>query len=316
MAAQKRITIIGSANTDFIMKLPALPKLGETVGEGVFLQAFGGKGANQAVAAARAGGNVEFIGGLGADTLGQQTLANLQADGIDISLCVTTPNHATGTALILVDAQGNNSIAVAPGANFALTPDDIETCADVIRDSALIVIQMEIPAATVRRVLEIAEQHATPVLFNFAPARTKDLSVTSAMTILVVNELEAEALTGFTVSDITQAESAARNLLAHGSQSVIVTLGAQGSVAASHTDCFHVLAFDVTPVDSTAAGDVFCGALATALVEAKSLPDAVLFATAAASLSVTRMGAQPSIPIRAEIEAFLLSQKKQDTVIL
>ncbi len=306
MANKTRITIIGSANTDFIMKVPHLPALGETVTDGEFMQTFGGKGANQAVAAARAGGNVGFIGGLGTDAFGQQIRANLEAERIDTTQIVAS-DMPTGSALIMFDHQGDNYISVAPGANYALTPEHIEACADTIRKSAMIIMQMEISVPTIRRVLEIAEEAETPVLFNFAPVRTLELPVSSAMTYLVVNELEAESLTGLTVRDTTQAEIAALKLLEKGSQSVIITLGTQGSVAVSHKERFHIPAFAVTPVDTTAAGDVFCGALAAELITGKSsdLADAVLFATAAASLSVTRMGAQPSIPTRAEVEAFL-----------
>lgn len=311
MGNKTRITIIGSANTDFIMKVPHLPALGETVTDGEFMQTFGGKGANQAVAAARAGGDVCFIGGLGADAFGQQIRTNLERDGIDTTQTITTTQQATGSALIMFDYQGDNYISVAPGANYALTPEHIEACAETIRDSAIIVMQMEIPVPTIRRVLEIAEKAETPVLFNFAPVRTSELPVSSAMTYLIVNELEAEALTDLTVRNTVQAEIASLNLLAKGSQSVVVTLGAQGSVAVSHNERFHVPASQVTPVDTTAAGDVFCGALAVAIVEGKPLVKAIEFATAAASLSVTRMGAQPSIPTRAEIEAFLNRQEKR-----
>ncbi len=312
MANKTRITIIGSANTDFIMKVPHLPALGETVTDCDFMQTFGGKGANQAVAAARAGGNVGFIGGLGDDSFGKQIRTNLQADGIDITHIVTAAEQATGSALVMFDSHGDNYLTVAPGANYALTPEHIESCTEIIRDSAMIVMQMEIPVETIRRVLEIAERYETQVLFNFAPVRTKELPVTSAMTLLVVNELEAEALTGLTVRDMAQAETAARKLLTYGSFLVIVTLGAQGAVAVGQREVGCVPAYSVTPVDTTAAGDVFCGALAVALATdlSTNLHDAVEFATAAASLSVTRMGAQPSIPKRDEILAFLTLQEK------
>ena len=314
MANKTRITIIGSANTDFIMKVPHLPALGETVTDCDFMQTFGGKGANQAVAAARAGGNIGFIGGLGDDSFGKQIRANLEADSIDTAQIVMANGQATGSALVMFDSKGDNYLTVAPGANYALTPEYIESCENVIRDSAMIVMQMEIPVNTIQRVLEIAERYETPVLFNFAPVRTKELPVTSAMTLLVVNELEAEALSGLIVRDVVEAHTAARTLLTHGgSRAVIVTLGAQGAVAAGQREVVCVPAYSVTPVDTTAAGDVFCGALAVALATdlSTNLYDAITFATAAASLSVTRMGAQPSIPHRAEIEAFLKEQENR-----
>lgn len=311
MTNKTRITIIGSANTDFIMKVPHLPALGETVTDCDFMQTFGGKGANQAVAAVRAGGDVGFIGGLGADAFGQQIRSNLERDGIDTVHIVTSEKQPTGSALVMFDHKGDNYITVAPGANDALTPEYIDKCAEMIRDSAMIVMQMEIPVSTIRRVLAIAEKGKTAVLFNFAPVRTLELPVSSAITYLVVNELEAGALTGLTVHDVAQAETAALKLLTYGPSSIFITLGAQGCIVASRERIFHVPAFPVTPVDTTAAGDVFCGALATELLAdtANTLYDAVLFATAAAALSVTRMGAQPSIPTRAEIEAFLTTRE-------
>lgn len=306
MAENKtQITIVGSANVDFIMKVPHLPALGETVTDGAFFQMFGGKGANQAVAAARAGGNVAFVGGLGDDTFGSQIRANMEQEGMDTQGVLVAADGATGCALIAIDAEGNNTICVAPGANDALTPEHIETYLPLLQNSSMLVMQMEIPVATTRRVLELAHASGIPVLFNFAPARSLDLPVSAAMIGLVVNEIEAQALTDIFLDDAEHVELAAEELQSRGPEFVIITLGAAGCVVANQDETFWVPAFEVNAVDTTAAGDVFCGALAAALVEGKNLEDAVVFASAASAISVTRIGAQPSIPTRREIEEFL-----------
>jgi ribokinase len=302
---EKRITVIGSSNVDMIMKLEHLPAVGETVTEGEFLQTYGGKGANQAVAAARAGGRVAFVTGLGDDLFGQNVLKNFRQDGIETDRILIEKGAPTGTALVMFDRHGDNYLAVAPGANYALEPAHMDACADLIAQSAMLVMQMEIPVPTIVRALELAAAHGVPVLFNFAPMKTRELPVTGQMTGLVVNEVEAAALTGLSVGDAKQAKKAAEALLAQGPEFVILTRGAEGAHVASRDLRQHIPAFPVAPVDTTAAGDVFCGALAVALVEGTALTDAVRFASAASALSVTRMGAQPSIPGRAEIDAFL-----------
>ncbi len=307
--AKQRITVVGSANVDMVVRLERLPAVGETVTGGEFFQVFGGKGANQAVAAARACGKeteVAFVACVGEDALGSAMVEGYRADGIDTSFVVRTPDRPSGTALIWVDRRGNNSIAVAPGANDALTPAHLDACEELLRASALLVLQMEIPAETIGRTLELAERHSVPVLFNFAPARTEEIPVSARMTGLVVNEVEAEALTGRPVTDHDTARDAARALLERGPRFVVVTLGEQGALVAERgADAVSVPAFPVEPIDATAAGDTFCGALAAAVVEGKPLREAARFASAASALSVTRMGAQPSCPRRAEIDAFL-----------
>lgn len=303
----KQITVIGSSNVDLIMQLERLPAVGETVSEGAFLQTYGGKGANQAVAAARAGGRVTFVTSLGDDAFGETILENYRQDGIETAHVRRATGTPTGTALILFDRNGENMIAVAPGANFALEPTHIDDCADLIQRSAMLVMQLEIPLLTVNRALELAYASEVPVLFNFAPARTRELTVSDRMTGLIVNENEAAHLTGQPVNTREEAQTAAETLRAQGPQFVVLTLGAEGALVAASEGSQHVPAFPVKPVDTTAAGDVFCGALAVALTEAQPLPDAVRFASAASAISVTRMGAQPSIPHRNEIDAFLTS---------
>lgn len=301
----KRITVIGSSNVDMIMKLAHLPAKGETVTDGEFMQTYGGKGANQAVATARAGGNVTFVTGVGDEHYGHAMLENFQRDGIDTQHALIAPEVPSGSALIMFDTEGANYLAVAPGANYAITPAHIEALRDLIRDSALVVMQMEIPAESVLRALEIAQEEETPVLFNFAPAKPDALAISDKMTWLVVNEIEADMLTGLPVQNREQVEQVAEVLRAKGPRYVILTLGAEGAYLATEGVGELVPTFAITPVDTTAAGDTFSGALAVAVVEEMPLLEAVRFANAAAALSVTRMGAQPSIPYRTEIEALL-----------
>lgn len=302
----KKIVVIGSANVDRIMRVPHLPVVGETVTDGVYAQAWGGKGANQAVAAARAGGSVAFLTAVGDDPEGAAMTRSFARDGIDTTPVVVAPHTASGAALILIDSAGRNCIAVAPGANDALLPEHIAQNAELIRSAAYVVLQMEIPVATTLAVLKLTETAGVPVLFNFAPVRTQDVPVSAAMTGLVVNETEASALSGIAVIDTRTAQASGEALLEKGLQFVIVTLGGEGALLLDADGLRQsVPAFPVTPVDTTAAGDTFCGALTVALVEKKSLHDACHFASAASALSVTQAGAQPSIPSRAQIEVFL-----------
>ena len=300
-----RITVIGSSNIDFVMRMERLPMVGESVTDAEFMQTFGGKGANQAVAAARAGGAVSFVNCVGNDPYAAQMVANFERDGIDTTHIYHETDVPSGTALIMVGESGNNYLGVAPGANYRLTPERVEAKRSLIAQSAMVLIQYEIVARTAVRILQIANEERTPVLFNFAPARSFPAEHLSLVHTLVVNESEAAALAGRPVADDDDARSAAKALLETGSPVVIVTLGAGGSIVATRQNVTHVPAYAVEAVDSTAAGDTYCGCLATALAEGKALDEAVRFASAAAALSVRRMGAQPSTPWRTEIERFL-----------
>lgn len=307
-----RIVVVGSTNVDFIMRMQHLPQRGETVTDATFVQTFGGKGANTAVAAARTGPDLTttFITALGDDLYADTLLANFAADGMDIAHVRRIKGMSTGSALVMIDAEGHNYLSVAPGSNYALTPADVDKDAGIIRTAALVVMQMEIPTPTILRTLELCEAGSVPVLFNYAPVRDLSVPITPRITGLVVNETEAGQLTRTTVTDLASARSAARKLLERGPRFVVVTLGAAGAfvlgtgVNGTGVDVT-VPAFKVKPVDTTAAGDTFCGALAVALVEGRPLPEAVRFASAAAAISVTRLGAQPSVPKRAEVDALI-----------
>lgn len=297
-----QIVVIGSSNVDFIMQVERLPAVGETVTDAVFMQTYGGKGANQAVAAARAGGGVTFVTGLGADIYGKTMRENFQRDGINTDYALIAPRTPSGSALIMFDQNGENYLTVAPGANYALTPEHIETCAEVISKADILILQMEIPIPVIERALEVAAASGTRTLLNYAPVRNREIVITDKISVLIVNETEAEALTGVKIESMEHISIAAEFLQAQGPQIVVITLGAEGAFVLSDDFAELIPAFPVTPVDTTAAGDTFCGAFAVALAEGKTPPEAARFANAASALSVTKMGAQPSIPQRAEIE--------------
>jgi len=301
---EPKILVIGSTNIDMIMSLPKLPSVGETVTDGKFLQTFGGKGANQAIAAARAGGRVSFMTCVGDDDGGRAVMTYLAKDGLDLSLSLIAPDQPTGAALVMFDSHGENYLAVAPGSNYSLRPHHIEAIAARFAEFSMLVLQFEIPADTLRAAFEAASAHGVPVLYNHAPARASEIPVAGKIA-LVVNELEASALIARTVSSREDAFAAARELRKRGFEFVIVTLGSGGSCVETAGEQFHVPAIPSEAVDTTAAGDTYCGALAVALVGGRSMREAVKFATAAAAICVRRTGAQPSIPLLAEFESLI-----------
>lgn len=300
-----KIVVVGSSNTDMIVKSERIPAPGETVVGGTFATAAGGKGANQAVAAARAGGDVLFVACVGDDSLGAEAVAGYAREGIDVSKIRRDPANATGVALILVDSVGENLISVASGANFTLSPSDVDAAADAIRSAQMVVVQLETPFETIERAAQIAQEAGVPVLLDPAPAPSSPLpeSLMKRVSIVKPNETEAERLTGIAVKDEETARAAAEKALELGVETAIVTLGAAGSFVATKSGERRLIpARKVDAVDATAAGDSYSGALAVALAEGKSLFDAVEFASKAAALSVQKLGAQPSLPSRAEIE--------------
>lgn len=301
-----RVLVIGSSNVDLTMAVERMPAPGATVSGGTFLQAMGGKGANQAVAACRAGADVTFVTCVGTDSHGKAVLQAMRAEGIDLTGTRTTHEAATGVAVILCDRSGENTIAVAPGANFQLQPDDALAALATLGRDDLLVLQNEVAPATTLAVLQEARHTGRWVQLNAAPAQGLSLDALSGENIcLVVNEHEAATLLGLDAVTRDDATAAANLLRQRGFRFVAVTLGAQGCCVATKTETFLQDAMPVDAVDATGAGDTFCGALAAALTNGgeQQLRSAVRFATAAASLATTRRGAQPSIPTRAEIDA-------------
>ncbi|MCJ7589432.1 MAG: ribokinase [Candidatus Aminicenantes bacterium] len=299
------IVVVGSSNTDMIIKTTRLPGPGETVLGGRFLMAPGGKGANQAVAAARAGGRVHFIARVGGDLFGDSALQGFRRDDIHVNHVLIDDGAHSGIALIIVNEDGENSIAVASGANARLSPDDVRRARDTIGRAGILLVQLEIPMETVEEAVRIAAEFGAKVIMNPAPARALNPGLLQRIDYLTPNENEIENITGIRVEIEKDAAAAARLLLQHGVKTVLITLGHRGVYVAGEGIRKLVPGFQVEAVDSTAAGDVFCGALAVGVAENKPLLDAVRFANAAAAISVTRMGAQPSAPNREEIEAFL-----------
>lgn len=301
----KLVVVIGSSNTDMILSVARIPMPGETVLGGRFATAPGGKGANQAVAAARAGGRVAYVGRLGRDTLGDQALAGLGREGIALSHVVRDAEHPSGVAFIFVGSDGENSIGVAGGANQHLSAKDVARARALIAGARVILLQLETPLKTVEAASRFAKAAGVDVILNPAPAQALPDSLLRNIMLLTPNESEASILSGIRVTDVASATRAARVLRGRGVRNVIVTLGAKGAVVATADGTSWIPSRKVRAVDSTAAGDVFNGALAVRIAEECPLLEAVRFAHAAAALSVTRAGAQPSIPTRREINALL-----------
>lgn len=301
------VVVVGSLNMDLVVRTPHLPKPGETVVAHSFARFPGGKGANQAVAAARMGARVAMVGRVGSDPFGAALRDVLAAEGIDLSWLRETEGVETGVASIWVDDRGANSIAIAPGANGRLSPADIEAAGELLRDAAVVLIQIEIPLETVEAVLDVAGRSGTPVILDPAPIHPRAARWLGRVWAAAPNQVEAEALVGFPVRTVEDGVRACRAMLAGGAEVAIVKMAEQGLVVAERgaRHAHHIAAVDVQAVDTTAAGDAFCGALAAALAEGLPLLEACQLANAAAGLSTTRPGAQPSLPRRAEVEAFV-----------
>ena len=296
-----KITVIGSSNTDMVIKTDRFPIPGETVIGGTFMMNPGGKGANQAVAAARMGGNVTFISKTGDDIFGKQSVHGYISEGIKTDYIFTDPDHPSGIALITVDSKGENTIVVAPGANATLHPNDISKARDEIESSALLLMQLEIPMNTVEYAAEMASQKGVRVILNPAPAQTLSDNLLKHIYMLISNTTETEMLSGIQVIDRESAKKAADLISEKGVKNVVITMGSQGAFI-KHGKQYHLIeALPVTAVDTTAAGDTFCGALCVGLSHGISMLESVRFACKAAAISVTRMGAQASIPYKREI---------------
>lgn len=300
-----KIVVVGSANVDLVARVPALPIPGETVLGSEFVQVMGGKGANQAVAAAKLGAEVSFVAAIGIDTYGDACKTSYRSVGIDTRFLQRTQDAATGIALIGVAASGENSIIVVPGANSHLRSFHVDDAADAIRNADALMVQLEIPAETVGRAVAIAHAAGTRVILNPAPFRKLSPDLLRQINVLTPNLTEAEQLLGNVLGERKQL---AEQICALGVENVVMTMGAAGAIAANTEGTYTVPAFPVDAVDSTGAGDAFNAGLAIALAEGANLREAAGFASAAAAVSVTRIGAQPSLPTRAEVEALLATR--------
>ena len=298
-----RLAVVGSLNMDLVVRVPTLPRPGETVIGGTFLQAAGGKGANQAVAAARLGATVRMIGRVGRDAFGRELVRLLKAEGIDTHDVRTTPDAATGVATIVVDAAGRNSIAVASGANALLRPEDVRP--RPLARTGVVVAQLECPLETVQHAFRSARPTGAHTVLNAAPAATLPTSLLEATDALIVNEHELATLLGRDSVAPGAEAAAARELRAFDEQVVVVTLGDRGALALADNSTVVQPAFAVEVVDTTAAGDAFVGAFATAYWSSRDLATALRFACAAGALACTRPGAQPSLPTLADVNALL-----------
>ncbi|WP_434526328.1 ribokinase [Photorhabdus asymbiotica] len=304
-----KLAVVGSINADHILNLESFPRPGETVIGKQYQIAFGGKGANQAVAAGRSGADITFIACVGQDDIGSRICQQLAMDNVNTSSIEAIEGETTGVALILVNQQGENVICINAGANAALTPEYFHRYQKIIKEADALLIQLESPLETVQLAAETAKQNNTKVILNPAPAQKLSDQLLSLVDIITPNETEVEYLTGITIKDNSDAEKAAQVLHGKGIETVIITLGSCGIWLSEKGQKGKIVpGFKVKAVDTIAAGDTFNGALATALLEGKLMLSAVRFAHSAAAIAVTRQGAQPSIPWRNEIDTFLTEQ--------
>ncbi len=300
------IVVVGSINMDLVVHTERHPQPGETVLGSRFQTFPGGKGANQAVAAARAGGRVKMIGRIGDDAFSERLEAGLVENGVDTTCVLHTPGAASGVALITLDSEGQNTIVVAAGANSLLTPQDIREFSPVFEGASVLVLQLEIPLETVAKAMALAKFHGVKVILNPAPAQGLPGSLLAQVDYLIPNQFELALLTGMQV--ISLAADAVQSL---GTGAVIVTLGGNGVVVHRGSETFQIASHPVPVVDTVAAGDAFVGAFAVAISEGRSLREAAERGNAAGAISVTRAGAQPSLPTREEIDAFLAAHPRR-----
>ena len=299
------IVVVGSLNMDLVIRTARIPRPGETVLGSDLQQIPGGKGGNQADAAAKLGAKVRMIGAVGSDDFGQALTESLRIDGVETDLILRKDRVATGVAAIVVEESGNNAITVAPGADFSLEPEDLKAQKDVIKQADLLLVQLENRLDTVEAALRIAKESGVTTILNPAPATALPAALLPSVDLLTPNETELEVLTGMPTSTPEQVQQAGLTLIRQGVRELIVTLGEKGCcrITADLFDRYE--AYPVTAIDTTAAGDSFNGALAVALSEGKSREDAIRFAMAVGALTVTKKGAQSSLPLRSEVDAFL-----------
>ncbi|MDF2592563.1 MAG: rbsK [Clostridia bacterium] len=303
------ITVVGSLNMDLVTYTGRMPVIGETIIGKSFKQIPGGKGANQADAIAKLGAKVRMIGCVGSDDMGNTLLESLNNDGVDITRIKKVEGISTGIASITVDSAANNCIIVVSGANNMLSADDIRTSYDALQNSDVVVAQLEVPIETVKYVLSTAKQLGKLTILNPAPAVELDKDFLANVDILVPNDTELQLISGIQVNNDSDMENAAQVLMNKGVRELIVTLGDKGCVHINKLGMKAYPAYKVNAVDTTAAGDSFIGAVAVAINEGKSLEEAIHFATAVGAITVTKEGAQSSLPLRGEVETFIRDVK-------
>lgn len=308
MKTSGKLVVLGSINADHILNLESFPTPGETVTGSQYQVAFGGKGANQAVAAGRSGADIAFIACTGDDDTGERVRQQLSSDNIDVAPVSVITGESTGVALIFVNGEGENVIGIHAGANAALSVARVEAQRELIRQAYALLMQLESPVESVLAAARIAHENNTIVALNPAPARELSDELLALVDIITPNETEAEKLTGIRVNSDEDASNAAQVLHTKGIETVIITLGSRGVWASVKGEGRRIPGFKVKAIDTIAAGDTFNGALMTALLEKHALDDAIRFAHAAAAIAVTRKGAQPSVPWRNEIDDFLSQQ--------
>jgi ribokinase len=301
----QKILVLGSSNVDLILRVPRFHQPGETITADNLITVFGGKGANQAIAARRLGGNVSFVTKLGNDSYGNSYLKYLVKSGLPRKFLLQDKQLPTGTALIELNPRGENRIIVSPGANGSLSARDLQRFPQIWQGVNVFVAQLEIPLPTVRMALQAAKDHGAFTLLNPSPSIPLPPGLLSLVDFLVPNDLEAQSLTGIKMKRGRDLPRIARRLLNRGVKNVVITLGPKGLFFRNPGEEIWMKAFRVKAVDTTAAGDAFMGALAVGLSEGKTISDLLLFASAAGALAAAKLGAQPSIPVRWELERFL-----------
>jgi len=304
-AKRPNVVVVGSLHMDLTIKAKTIPRLGETVLGDEFKMSPGGKGANQAVAAAKLGANVTLIGRVGSEAFGTDLVRNARLHLIDTNFIIQDTETQTGLALIMVDKKGNNVIAVFPGADLKCSKEDIDRAESTIASADILLAQLETPIPVVQHAVQKAFQHGVRVILNPSPAHTLPEEVLKKVYVLTPNESEAEILTGTNITNLTSAKRATEEILRKGAANVVLTMGKIGALVGTKDEIFHVRSPEVTPVDTTGAGDAFCGALGVAISSGKNLEEAVAYANCAGALATTKMGAQEALPTREELEKFM-----------
>jgi ribokinase len=304
-AKNLNIVVVGSLHMDLTIKAKTIPRLGETVLGDHFKMSPGGKGANQAVAAAKLGANVTLIGRVGSETFGTDLKKNAGQNRINTKFIVQDKEAQTGLALIMVDQKGNNIIAVFPGADLMCSKEDIDRADSIIESADILLAQLETPFPVVQHAIQKAFQYGVKVILNPSPAQMLPKDVLRKVYVLTPNESEAEILSGTSITDLSSARKAIKEILKKGAENVVLTMGKEGALVGKKGEIVHVKSPKVNPVDTTGAGDAFCGALAVAISSGENLEEAVVYANCAGALATTKMGAQEALPTREELERFM-----------